>query len=322
MINNFKKVLLIIMVLLSTTSNVFPGHHGDSKLSRENPEFDINDIFVFESSTGGYTTFVLSFYSQDEKDKKKLAGENGLYKFNIASDKTFQNGFSFVVDYRGSLFNLYKSDKFIPSLDEKGQLITSGNVFMGNHFQNGIRMWIGFSKDPFQGNAFGLRQLKESAEITGKEGFFDIKGFDQGEAGNIFGKMRASVIVMEVPNYMLPKDFYYYASTTAQVGNDKHWHQINRIANVLFPHVYLNTDEEKTKHVTGSPLTDINETQMFSSVVEKFVTLSGYRKDPKVYVDSIAKLLLPDVVHYTTGTKAIYGLAERKGMEEVLKMTP
>jgi len=117
---------------------------------------------------------------------------------------------------------------------------------------------------------------------------------------------------MEVPNAMLPKKMFVYAST-AMYNIDK-WVQINRMANPLMTHLFMDNNKmEISEHVGHRPDRDSTRLYAVSGMVLRAVSLDKKLSDPVAYADSVATKLLPDMIAYERGTKASYSFENING---------
>lgn len=82
-------LLILLIGILSQPTPVFASHHFESKLATTYPQFDLTDMFVFESEQRGYTTFMMNINPTTGKDGNAVFGENGVYSFHIANSKQF-----------------------------------------------------------------------------------------------------------------------------------------------------------------------------------------------------------------------------------------
>ena len=291
---------LIMLVVLTS------GHHYETSLALKHPKLDLHDIWVFESKDLTSTAFILSFNPTTQANGDNFSN-NGLYHFHIANDKTLNRGLTLTFAFEGEEVSIYASDKPVTEPGEKGTLIGSGPVNKILKFSNGLKLFTGANQDPFQGNAYGIDGFKQAAE----KGEFDMSVFDVGEEGNVFGASNSAIISLEIPNELLPSTIHYYASSDLFIMG--RWHQVNTIGHVLFPHMYLMGDEANTKKQSLSPKATFDMRQQVADAFNLFVGLSKMKSDPRKYADSLANIVLPDVVSYEIGTKAHYGLNRRNG---------
>lgn len=285
-------------------------HHFESPLAKAHPQFDLTDLFVFGSEAKGYTTFMMDVNPTTGSDGTAKFGENGLYTFNIAEDQAVSGkGMILTAHLKGGKFVFGMSkDGVNQAVGVKGTPFGEAPVGSAQTFANGVRVWTGAARDPFVGNAGGLEKLR--AGLT--SGKLDMEGFESGE--NRFAKLNSSVIVVEVPNAMLPKSVYVYA-TTAFYNVDK-WEQVNRMANPLMTHLFMYSHElEKYEHVGHGPDIDPGRRYAISAVVLRALTLDPQStvKDKVAYADKLAAELLPDVIAYRPGTAASFAFGNING---------
>lgn len=302
-----KKKLTTIIFLLITIIG-YAGHHFESDLAKKHPQLDLTDIFVFKSSKPGKTVFIMGFNPQSKKDSISNYAANGIYRFSIAADPDFKTGISPTFTFKNNKLQFYLVDHAEPQLGYTGKIMGEGNINRQLAFNNGINIWTGTVLDLFQGNSGGLGTFRKSAA----NGKFDLSSFDIGEKGNIFSQLHNTVIVLEIPNTMLPKQIFYYASTAVEV-EPNHWHRVNRIAHVLFPHLYLLDNDMKIKYLNSNHQVDQDVKKAIRDNVLNYTKIANYKSNPEQYVDSLLKKIYPDILTYTIGTEAEYTVASING---------
>ncbi|MDQ8140833.1 DUF4331 family protein [Chryseobacterium sp. CFS15] len=303
-----KKSLFLLFVpvaLVLSTS----GHHFETDLAKQYPQMDLTDLFVFESNQPNKTVFLLDTNPQSRKDSFNFA-PNGIYKFHVANNKAFTEGQTFSFTFKDNKVQFYWDGNPENELSQTGTLIAQGPVNRILELNNGIKIWTGTTQDNFQGNAVGAELFKHKVL---DEGVYDLSAFDVGEKGNYFGIGKSSVIVFEVPNELLSDNIFYYASTAFE-EEANHWHQVNHIANVLFPHFYMGYDNKlRSKYGSQGAVEDDEIKQNVINNLTKYVTTAGIQKDPKAYVAKLTERVYPDVVPYEVGTKASYTVDKFNG---------
>ncbi|MCA9471544.1 MAG: DUF4331 domain-containing protein [Nitrospirales bacterium] len=272
-------------------------HHFETELSKRYPTFDLTDSFVFESERPGYTTFIMDVNPTASKDNKEIFGSDGLYSFHIASDLTFAKGLTYTVRFKGKDFELGHVDGPNAAIGQQGETIGTGTIGHTVTMNNGIKMWVGVARDPFMGNAVGLRAFKKDLN----EGKFDVHAFDNKQ--DFFANRMIGAIVLEIPNKLLSEQVYYFTTTAMKI--DDGWQQINRMANPLLTHLFFgNNTPEIYEHIHHRPHTDYERKYAISNTVLRAVSLAGTQPDPVAYADAVANKLMPDVLPYTIGTPA------------------
>jgi mono/diheme cytochrome c family protein len=291
---------------LFVTSISYAGHHFESKLALEHPQYDMTDVYVFRATEPGKTVVIMCMNPTTQPGKADF-GKSGLYSFHFGHDRELKDGRTITFKFDGAKMNLGISQGANPKLGEQGEVKSSGAIGETVECPSGIRWWSGAVNDPFFGNGIGLQAFKAAVE----KGEYKPELFNNGDQSNaLFGGKQVSAIVMEVPDEFLGKKIYYYA-TSAWYDHD-HWHQVNRIAHVLLPHLYLDTPEHNKAQNEGRPINDKMRRQWVNDVVLKFAKASG-RKDAAAYAEKITNLIMPDVVPYVIGTEASYGIAWLNG---------
>lgn len=282
------------------------GHHFETKLAQEHPEYDMTDVYVFRSTEPGKTVVVMNMNPQTAAGKAGF-GTSGLYSFHAGFDRDLKSGRTITFKFDGEKMHLGWIDSANPQLGTQGDVKSSGAIGETVNCPSGIRWWVGPIHETFAGNGLGLGAFKEA---VGK-GEFKPELFNNGDKANaLFEGKFVSSIVIEIPNKYLGSKIYYYA-TSAWYDHD-HWHQVNRIAHVLLPHLYLETPEHNKAENEGRPVTDGERRQWVLATVEKFHRVAGHT-DAKARAEKIADVIMPDVVPYIIGTEAHYGVAWLNG---------
>ena len=305
-INKFKAVVFTsVLVLLSgfavLSAPVIASHHFETDLSREYPQFDLTDMFVFNAEQSGYTAFMMNINPTTAKDGKAAFGENGIYSFHIASSKDLKSGGLTITAYLESgklIFGLAEGAN--QAIGTKGQTIGTAGVGKESRFDNGMRVWSGAARDTFVGNSEGI--IGFMTKLLG-EGKFDLSTFSKGV--DLFKDFHSSVIVVEVPNKMLPETIYVYASSA--MYNTDQWVQVNRLAHPLVTHMFMaNNRMEVSEHIQHRPDSDLTRAYAISGTVLRAVVLDNKLPAPVAYADSVAAKLLPDMIPYKVGSEAAY----------------
>ncbi|PCH76147.1 MAG: hypothetical protein COB98_07015 [Flavobacteriaceae bacterium] len=301
---------LLIIGLITLTS----GHHFETKLAKDFPMYDMTDVYCFPSSNAGMTTFILDFNPEASTDStfyKNFGNKKGYRQLHIGYDKGLDKGVSLGFSFSANKIKIYSTQSANPSLGELGKKIGKGKINEIISLKNGITVWSGIVKDPFNGNGAALYgKMKEAV----KRGEWDDKAFASDKGNDSFKNSQVVAIVIDVPNTMLGDKIYYHASSVAKLkGTEKghkhaHWHRINRIAHVLLPHLYMETMSDRDRQNAGNISDDNTRRKNCVDMLEKYSRLSKSQADPKAYALKMTELLLPDHIPYIVGTPASYTL--------------
>jgi len=301
--NNVLKIILLLFV-----SNIFAGHHFESNLAKKHPQLDLTDVFVFKSTSPNKTVFIMGFNPTSELNSFDNYSTNGIYRFCIGSDKNFSSGISPTFTFKNNKIQFYLPTIPDPIISETGELIAEGPINRIMELSNGIKIFTGTVSDLFQGNSKGIRQFKENAA----KGIYDLSVFDVGEEGNIFKKLLSTVIVLEVPNELLPKKIYYYATTAVEMEQN-HWHRVNRISHVLFPHLYLLDQTKMVRFMESNHIIDEDVKLAVYNNALHYASMAPYQKDAKSYANTLTEIVYPDIIEYEVGTEALYTIQKING---------
>ena len=304
----FKKIMYLPLVLIGFIT-LTAGHHFETKLAQKYPALDTEDIFVFESENKDKTVLILSLNPQAKPNAENNFAENGIYSFHIGFNKEMSNGMSLNFKFSDGKVQMYHANQAVAPMGYVGQEMGSGSINKTLNFDNGITLWTGTSKDPFHGSALGIGPFKEAAG----EGKFDLSKFDVGQEGNIFGAMHSAVIAVEIPNKYLPENIYYFASTAVMEKGEDHWHGVNSIAHVLFPHMYMEGDSINTRKNQSRNIATPELRDAVVSTIKKYTTLSEMKENPKAYAEKIADMVMPDIMSYKVGSEAKYAIDNLNG---------
>ena len=289
---------LAAMLAISTT--VSASHHFDSSLALGDPAEDLAEIYVFPSERTGYTVFILNVNPSVEPGSASPFDDQGLYNIHIGQDKALSKGITLTFQFTGSKGRIGMVQGANEGVGSRGQVVGEFEIGKTAEVGEGLRVWTGSIRDPFMGNCVGLARQHVS-EASGK---FNPNVYDN--AVDFFEPRAVGSIVVEVPNSMLGKSIYVYATAAKHLVD--HWIQVNRMANPLLTHLFMHFDTQNTlEHVVHRPDSDFMRASTISGHVLRMITMAGTHKDDAVeYSDHVVKLLLPDLIGYTVGKHAHY----------------
>ncbi|KZX01923.1 hypothetical protein JL49_02895 [Pseudoalteromonas luteoviolacea] len=301
--NSIKKAVLgTILVTIGFNFSppiVHASHHFESKLAQQHPKFDLTDMFVFNSDQRGYTSFMMDV-NPTTKHKAEF-GTNGVYSFHIARDTSLSGGgLTITAHLKGEQLVFGIIDGANQAIGTKGKVFGKATVGKPAKFKNGIKVWSGAAHDPFVGNSEGI--IGFLTTLIGK-GKLELTKFNNGV--DLFKDFKSSIILIEVPNKMLPESIQVYA--TSAIYNIDQWVQVNRVANPLVTHLFLaNNKTEVSEHVHHRPDSDLSRRYAISGMVLRAVALDGKKANLVEYSDYVAEQLLPDMIAYKVGSRAEY----------------
>ncbi|MEX0274370.1 MAG: DUF4331 family protein [Flavobacteriaceae bacterium] len=314
-LKKLKHLSLALLALMTLTA----GHHFETELAKKYPMYDMTDVYCFPSSNRDMTTFIINFNPQASVDStfyKNFGDANGYRQLHIAFDKVMENGMSLGFSFHNNKVRVYTTSDPNPKLGAMGKRLGKGPLYKTIHLKNGIKVWAGVVKDPFNGNGEALYgKMKEAV----KKGEWDETAYSSLKGHDLFKDAKIASVEVDIPNVMLGDKIYYHASSAAKIkgteeGHDHaHWHRINRIGHVLLPHLYMETFEDRDKQNAGNILDDDERRENCMRMLETYSRLSKSQANPKEYAKKMTEMLLPDHVPYIVGTPASYSLPHING---------
>lgn len=306
-IKNGFMIATTLLGLTCAVGAVYASGHFISGLQGKYPAYDLNDTYVFQSSSKGYTSFISSSNPSQPgtgtSPTGTVFGQDGLYNLHFAQDTEFKNGMTLVFSFEKGKVSISKIN--IPNAEtgEKGEQLGNGQVGEKVSLSNGMRIWVGRGDDPFFGNGVGLAKFNTAKQ----KGTFSPEVFK--EDGDLFIGATASFIVVDVPNKMLGNEVKFF--TTTSVLHKGEWRQVDRHANVLFPYVFL-SDTPAVHEDHGQHRPDLDVAERRQTIIHNvFWASSVAGAKPTVaknHAYKVADMVMPDVMTYQIGTKASYAV--------------
>lgn len=292
--------LMMCLSALSVPTSVSASNHFETSIAKANPEYDLTDLFVFQAADRRRTVFVLAVNPKTGKDGNAAFGEGGLYSIHVAADETLSAGITMTLRSSSGKLTVEMLNSASLNPGAKGMRLGGASIGKTSILSKGVRIWAGAARDPFVGNSAGLTAFRKALA----NGQFDANSFDAGE--DFFAGLNSSVIVVEVPNKLLPSKMFVYAASF--MPSENQWVQVNRLAHPLMTHLFFLADETVSlDHVRGQPNSDESRAPKLYENVLRSTTLSMSRTDPNQYAAMVARRLLPDLLSYEAGTLAYYG---------------
>lgn len=284
-------------------------HHFESAQALKTPSLNQLDNFIFPAATAGYTAIVMTLNHSPEAGAGGVFNPDALYNIHIAESADYKQGktFSFKFDPQGNV-TVYQEDTADSTVGVTGKTLGNGKADSMVTLGNGIRLWTGSAQDPFVGNSPGLHHFRKQLA----EGKYDPNVWKSSKGNNIFSSRNCGAIVLEVPNTLLAANISVYMTTDFH-SNDA-WKQVQYSANPLFSHSMLFDNAAlKREHDESRPQNSADMKHFVSASAARASALAHSQKDPIAYGDKVANLLVPDVLTFKVGEKAVYTAEKRNG---------
>lgn len=287
----------------------FASHHFESAQAIKVPSLNQLDNFIFPAATPGYTAIVMTLNHSPKAGAAGIFNPNALYSIHIAESADFKLGktFTFKFDPQGNVtaFQEITADS---TVGKTGEAIGTAKAHSDAMLSNGIKLWTGAAQDPFVGNSPGLHRFRMQLA----EGKYDPAVWKSSQGKNIFSARNCGAIVLEVPNALLASKINVYMTT--DFLSEGSWKQVQYSANPLFSHTMLFENEAlKREHDESRPQNSDDMKNFVSARTARASGLAHSQKDPFAYGDKVANLLVPDVLSFTIGEKAVFTAEKRNG---------
>lgn len=305
-----KKLLLAALIATAIISpQTYASHHFETEVAIQTPSLNQLDNFVFPSKTAGYTAIVMTVNNSPKAGEAGVFNPDALYNIHIAESADYKQGktFTFKFDRNGkvAVFQQATADS---KVGETGSALGDVDANTMATLSNGIKIWTGAAQDPFTGNSPGLRRFR--TELN--KGKYDPTVWKSVQGKNIFAARNCGAIVLEIPNSLLAANISVYMTT--DFNNGEGWKQVQYSANPLFSHTMLFENEAlKREHDASRPQNSDDMKPFVSARTARASALAHSQKDPIAYGDKVANLLVPDVLTYRVGEKAIFSAEKRNG---------
>ncbi|HAV1788625.1 TPA: DUF4331 domain-containing protein [Enterobacter hormaechei subsp. xiangfangensis] len=301
--------LTLMATLFACSTGAMASHHFETASALKDPAINQLDNYVFQSSRPDATAFIMDVNPSPKATPGGVFKPGALYNIHVSDDSKFKTGrtFSLIFDDKGN-YTVYQIDSPNAPVGTKGKEIGKGSLDKKAELSNGIRLWAGTAKDPFYGNSPGLHILRQQLA----EGSYDPNIWTSVKGKNIFTGRKCGAIVLDVPNKMLGKKVEVFMTTAVeQSGN---WKQLQYSAIPLFSHSMLFENEAlKREHDQSRPDNSQDMKNFVSARTARASTFAHSQKEPQVYGDKVANMLVPDVLTYNVGTPAKFSAASING---------
>jgi hypothetical protein len=295
-------------------------HHFDTKQAKENPSFNICDMYLFKG-TPETTVMVMTVNADSGISGLDTLHEEGLYVFRFdldgdaREDVVFKFRFGAPSHVDGDEHRHVQSYRVIRAestqiAGDAGEVILEGQT--GAIASDvGVKAFVGTAPELWAANAIGFFDFLGA--LYGQDRF-DTDVFRNPQ--NFFAQRNVTALILEVPDALVGAGRVGAWATLSLYGHAPEV-QISRWGLPLFTHFFLSNPERpdlpEKFHNTG-PAQDV---ELFGKAVSGFVkkladsAMSTGRAE--AYGELIASRLCPVMLPYEIGTPAVFSLSEFNG---------
>jgi hypothetical protein len=292
-------------------------HHLDSPQARADVRLDITDYYVFRGQTG--TVFAVNVDpSIAGPDARRGFHPEARYEFRIDGDHdqipelTYRLAFGPADENRRQAVELRRLTGEDADADANpGEVLARGQTGTAVDGAGGVQLWAGPAHDPFFLDGDVLHAVGDAFAAGTR---VDLSAWNPAAAKNApFGSNDVYSIVLEVPDAELAAvtpggriDSWALTVLATDAGG---WHPINRAGLPMIHPLFAQHDDQ-----LGNQLNDATPAEdrklfgdLFARAIAKVVSAYGTAADPEAYGRAVANKLLPNVLPYTVGTRAVFG---------------
>ena len=288
------------------------------------PRFDINDLYVFEGRRTSDTVLAVTVNPIATGDSTFLEHEDGAYFLRVdrngdaVEDVTYS--VTFLDNWRGDGQNVLvrkATGKAAQSERPSGRVVGFGPTESTIRLSGGGKLFAGLRSDPFFFDLGGF--------LGSVEGANNGRMLNDGNENDFFADLNTLAIVLEVDDDDLGTNIGVW-STTSKRQSFLNWGQIDRMGRPAINTVVNSSGpvvgaDSNAKNVfnASKPKNDVaNFTAGAVGALQAFSSLDPDGPYGDDEAAALAGVLLPDVITYDTGTKAVGPLNGRALADDVI----
>ncbi|QBR03728.1 DUF4331 family protein [Paraburkholderia pallida] len=298
-------------------------HHLDSPIARQDVRLDITDFYCFRGEQG--TVFALNVCHSIAGDVPTPGFHpEGMYEFKIDLDHNAVEELTYRVIFgeRNNAGNQHYEIRRIEgaeATDPHARGVTVAQGVMGETTlgENGLRAWAGKAGDPFWIEPDVLHAV---GHVFQDGTALDLGTWSPAEAKNLFAGHTVYSLVLEVADDDLlaraggNRDIgvWALASLATDAGG---WRSINRAGLPMIHPLFTQFNEALGDSLNaGRPADDFaTHGETFIRSIAGAIKANGTAIDPVGYATRVAHRFLPNILPYTVGTEAVFGMASWNG---------
>lgn len=297
-------------------------HHLDSPIARQDVRLDVTDLYLFRGQTG--TAFIINVCHSIAGDQP-VPGYHpeGRYEFKIDLNGDAVEELTYRITFeerdaagkqRFALRKITGPEAADPRA--AGTVIAQGST-NETVKASGVRIWTGRVHDPFWIEPDVLHAVGHAFQDGA---VIDLSGWDPGKAKNLFAGHSVYSIVLEIDDSELLPGIGHNGrigvwAVTSLATDAGGWGQINRVGLPMIHPLFTQYNEELGNRLNaGRPADDFStHGETIIEAIAGVVRANGTAEDPRAYAERAAHRFLPNILPYTVGTPAVFGMAEWNG---------
>jgi hypothetical protein len=295
-------------------------HHLDTPLASQNGQLYLDDLYVYP---GDHSTVLAMDVNSTVTGPDVQPGfhPEARYEFKVLFDGADIEALTYRVSFdpRGADGRQTYQLHAITGDQARDDFATGGFLLSGRTGEvsatGDVRIWAGRIADPFYID-LSLLSIVNAAVRNGTAP--DLLSWRPENATNSFANTTVETIVLEISHQhreLNPGARVGVWAATKLATDAGGWRQINRAGHPMMWPIFWPDDTDFSNPANQRhPSADFTaDGKYLADQIAAVVTACGTSDDPDGYGQTVARVLLPDVLHYIVGSRASYGFAIRNG---------
>ena len=269
------------------------------------PDADINDVYAFEGKNESHTVIAVTTHPAAGAIAPLEYATDVRYAIQIDRDGDTRKD----VTYR-AVFEEPRNDgrqRYVLVRVSQGRArqVARGLTGSATDVRGGGHVFAGLRSDPF---FFDLAAFQGSVLGQGDRAFCD------GDEVDFFDALNANAIVLQVPDAKVGSQVGIWAETRERGSNDR----IDRMGRPAINTVFNSGEDKNLFNETGPAMDREDFGDNVVNVLTTFSALDAEGAYTNAEANTLADVLLPDVVTYDTSTDAVGPLNGRALADDVI----
>jgi hypothetical protein len=312
------------LIIGLNATRVGAADHLDAPTVKHDGRIDINDVYVFQGKNTAHTALVMTVNPAAGLLSPTTFRHGAVYEFKVDTGSDAIEDMALRIRFGEVRANGSQSIRVYRARGERAQHGTRGRL-LGSGWTNQVvdlkghgRAWAGLVDDPFFFDLARFQQFK--ATLLAGGGLADLGGLvdcNRTNPGptNFFKGLNGTAIVIELPDAALGSTIHLWGETSIRENGVRT--QVERMGLPTINTVFNHTDAAKDAYNRAEPRNDVADySDDVSGVVSLITSLAGTATNPTAYGNTVAGILLPDMITYNTAQPANFAALNGRALND------
>jgi hypothetical protein len=312
------------LIIGSNATRVGAADHLDAPTVKHDGRIDINDVYLFQGKNENKTALVMTVNPAAGLLSPTTFRHGAVYEFKIDAgsdaieDIALRIRFGEVRRDGSQSIRIYRARGEHATHGTRGRLLGRGSTNHVIDLTGNGRAWAGLVDDPFFFDLARFQQFK--ATLLAGGGLADLGGLvdcNRTNPGptNFFKGLNGTAIVLELPDAARGGMIHVWGETSIRENGVRT--QVERMGLPTVNTVFNHTDAAKDAYNRAEPRNDVADySDDVSSVVSLITSLAGTASNPTAYGNTVAGILLPDMIPYNTAQPANFAALNGRALTD------